>query len=87
MGTADMVRIGTGRDDPRQWVKAAYAVTDAIQRGQIGPRGKLPARSELACTLGVNQKTVARAYQELAGLGIIYLVPGHGYFPNFEGPR
>ena len=87
MGTADMVRIGTGRDDPRQWVKAAYTVTDAMQRGQIGPRGKLPARSELACTLGINQKTVARAYQELADMGIIYLVPGHGYFPNLKGLR
>ena len=87
MGTADVVTIGTGRDDPRQWVKAAYAVTDAMQRGDIGPHGKLPARTQLACTLGVNQKTVARAYQELADIGIIYLVPGHGYYPNVKDPR
>lgn len=37
MGAADMVIIGTGRDDPRQWVKVAYAVNDAIQCGQTGP--------------------------------------------------
>ena len=75
-----MVTVGTGRDDPRQWVKAAYAITDLIQRGELGPRGKLPIRSELAHTLGVHQQTIARAYQELADLGIINLIPGHGYF-------
>ncbi len=70
-----MVTIGLGRQDPRQWVKAAYAVTDAMQRGQTGPHAKLPARIELARILGVHYQTVARAYQELAGMGIIYLVP------------
>jgi DNA-binding GntR family transcriptional regulator len=75
-----MVTIGTGRDDPRQWVKVAYAVTDTIQAGQAGPHGKLPIRSELARTLGVHSQTVARAYRELADMGIIYLIPGHGYF-------
>ncbi|MGH3218562.1 MAG: hypothetical protein ACRDPY_07495 [Streptosporangiaceae bacterium] len=80
MGAADMVTIGIGRDDPRQWVKTAYAVTDAIQCGQTGLYGKLTTRSELARTLGVHPQTVARAYQELADLGIIHLIPGHGYF-------
>lgn len=82
-----MVRIGTGRDDPRAWVKAAYAVTDAMQHGQIGPRGKLPARTQLAATLGISTGTVARAYRELADMGIIYLVPGHGYYPKVKGLR
>jgi hypothetical protein len=35
-----MVTIGTGRDDPRGWVRAAYAVLDVIE--QAGPRDKLP---------------------------------------------
>jgi DNA-binding GntR family transcriptional regulator len=78
MGTADMVTIGTGRDDPRGWVKVAYTVNDAIQCGQTGPYGKLTTRSELARTLSVHPQTVARAYKELADLGIIYLIPGHG---------
>jgi DNA-binding transcriptional regulator YhcF (GntR family) len=80
-----MVTIGIGRDDPRQWVKAAYAVTDAIQGGRTGPYGKLTTRSELARALGVHPQTVARAYKELADLGIIYLVPGHGYFSTDQG--
>jgi len=55
-----MLTIGTGRDDPRAWVKAAYTITDAMQHGQIGPRGKLPARTQLAATLSVSTGTVAR---------------------------
>jgi DNA-binding transcriptional regulator YhcF (GntR family) len=66
MGTADMVTIGTGRDDLRQWVKVAYMVNDAIQCGQTGLYGKLTTRSELVRTLSVHPQTVARAYKELA---------------------
>lgn len=73
-----MVTIGLGRDDPRRWVKAAYAVTDAMQRGDIGP--KLPAKTELASELGIHYDTVARGYRELEVMGIIYRVPGLGYY-------
>ena len=51
-----------------------------MQDGQTGPRGKLPAGSEIAAKLGVHPITVARAYRELADMGIIHLVPGYGYF-------
>jgi DNA-binding GntR family transcriptional regulator len=84
-GQAPTMTIGLGRDDPRQWVQAAYTVTDAIEGGQTGPGGKLPTRSELARTLGISQETAARAYRELADLGIACLVPGHGYFPARQG--
>jgi DNA-binding GntR family transcriptional regulator len=82
-----MVTIGTGRDDPRAWVQAAYLLLGAMQEGRTGPRGKLPAGSQIAVRLGVQRKTVARAYRELTDMGIIYLVPGHGYFPTAGGPR
>ena len=44
-------------------------------------------RSQLAARLGVSIGTVARAYRELADMGIIYLVPGHGYYPKVKGLR
>jgi DNA-binding GntR family transcriptional regulator len=75
-----MVTIGAGRDDPRAWVQAAYLLLDAVQDGQADPRGKLPAGTTIAARLGVHRMTVARAYRELADMGIIYLVPGYGYF-------
>ena len=79
--------IGTGRDDPRAWVQAAYLLLGAMQEERTGPRGKLPAGSEIAAKLGVQRKTVARAYRELTDMGIIYLVPGYGYFPQVKGLR
>jgi DNA-binding GntR family transcriptional regulator len=82
-----MVTIGTGRDDPRAWVQAAYLLLGAMQDGQTGPRGKLPAGPAIAAKLGVHRTTVARAYRELADMDIIYLVPGYGYFLKAGGLR
>ena len=81
-----MVTIGTGRDDPRAWVQAAYLLLGAMQEGQTGPRGNLPAGSEIAAQLGVHPMTVAPAHRELTDMGIIYLVPGYGYFPKGQEP-
>lgn len=72
-----MVTLGTGRDDPRGWVKAAYLILDAMESGD-----KLPSRSEIAGKLGIHEMTVRRAYREMAGNGFIRMVPGHGYYPN-----
>jgi len=80
-----MVTVGTGRGDPRAWILAAYLLLGAMQDRQTGPRGKLPAGSEIAAKLGVQRKTVARAYRELTDMDIIYLVPGYGYFPKVKG--
>jgi DNA-binding GntR family transcriptional regulator len=77
-----MATIGTGRDDPRRWVKAAYHLTDAMERGETGPQGQLPTRSEVAARRGIGEGTVARAYRELIGMSIIYRVDGYGYFPT-----
>lgn len=83
-----MVMIGAGRaDDPRQWVQAAYLVLDAIKDGSLGELGKIPAQAEIAAEMGVRQATVSRAYRELADMGIVYRVPGLGYFAAAGGSR
>jgi DNA-binding GntR family transcriptional regulator len=79
-----MVAIGIGRDDPRRWVKAAYHLIDAMERGETGPQHQLPTRSEVAAKLNISAETVARAYRELIDMGIIYRVDGYGYFPNIS---
>jgi DNA-binding GntR family transcriptional regulator len=80
-----VVTIGIGRDDPRRWVKVAYAIADAIERGETGPQSRLLPRSRVAAKMGVHHTTVSRAYRELTDMGIIYLAPGLGYFPNISG--
>ncbi|MGH3190175.1 MAG: GntR family transcriptional regulator [Streptosporangiaceae bacterium] len=75
-----MVTVGTGRDDPRGWVRAAYVVLDVIE--QAGPRDKLPALAQIAAVCGVSRPTVGKACQELARRGLVYRIPGHGYYPR-----
>lgn len=81
------VTIGFGRDDPRQWVKAAYLILDAMESGNRGPRDPVLSAAELATRLGVSPGPPKRAFRELTELGIVYRVPGHGYFPNVRGRR
>ena len=69
-----MVTVGTGRDDPRGWVRAAYGVLDVIE--QAGPRDKLPTLAQIAAASGVSRTTAARACQELARMGLVCLIPG-----------
>jgi DNA-binding transcriptional regulator YhcF (GntR family) len=75
-----MVTIGTGRDDPRAWVRAAYLILDAADTA--GPAGKLPTHAQTAAALSVSRFTAARACQELTRMGLIRLIPGHGYYPG-----
>ncbi len=75
-----MVTVGTGRDDPRAWVRAAYSILDVVDR--TGPRHKLPTLAQIAAASGVSRTTAARACQELARMGLIDLIPGHGYYPS-----
>ncbi len=75
-----MVSIGTGRGDPRAWVQAAYLIFDTI--AEAGHDGKLPTHPQITAALGVSRFTAARACRELTGMGLIHLVPGHGYYPR-----
>jgi DNA-binding GntR family transcriptional regulator len=74
-----MVTIGTGPDDPRAWVRAAYLILDAAEGG--GPGDTLLSHVQIAATLGISRFTAGRACRELARMGLVRLVPGYGYFP------
>jgi DNA-binding FadR family transcriptional regulator len=75
-----MVTIGTGRDDPRAWVRAAYLILDAAET--TSPGNKLPSQIQITATLGISRFTVRRACQQLARMGLVHLIPGHGYYPG-----
>jgi GntR family transcriptional regulator len=87
MGTAYVVIIGLGRNDPRLWVRAAYVVLDAMESGETGPRNPVPRKAELTGKLGISANTARRALRELAEMGLIHQVPGHGYFPNHRSGK
>jgi DNA-binding GntR family transcriptional regulator len=85
MGTAHMVTIGLGRNDPRRWVQTAYTVLDTMESEETDPHDPVPSKAELTRKLNISAHTAGRALRELADMGIIYHVPGHGYFPNTAG--
>ena len=55
-------------------------VKGAVARGDLKPGDKLPSVRELARELRINPNTVARAYRELEGSGVIATRRGAGCF-------
>jgi len=72
-----MVSIGAGPSDPRAWVRAAHKL---IEAAEAAPGDKLPAQHQITAELGISEAIARRACRELARLGLIRLVPGHGYY-------
>jgi DNA-binding transcriptional regulator YhcF (GntR family) len=61
-------------------VTIGTAILDAAR--QVDPGDKLPTQVQIAGALGVSLFTARRAYQELARMQLVRLVPGHGYYPG-----
>ena len=51
-----------------------------ISLGVLKPKEKLPSCRKLAIEIGVNLKTVERAYNELINFGLVESIPKKGYF-------
>jgi DNA-binding GntR family transcriptional regulator len=69
--------------DYRAWVRVASTLLDRITRGEY--TGRLPGRAALVGEFGVAARTVQRAVTELAGLDVVYRVPGLGYHVRSDG--
>lgn len=67
-------------DDPRLWVQIAHGLIQDINDGIITPGEPLPSKNELADRYGSSLGPPQRAFQELAERGLIYRVPGLGYY-------
>lgn len=59
-------------------VQIAEALRAHIASGTLAPGDELPPVRQLAADLGVNLNTVARAYRELEGQGLLTSVRGRG---------
>ena len=51
-----------------------------ISLGLLVENDKMPSCRELAIKIGVNHKTVDKAYQQLVKEGLIYIVPKRGFY-------
>jgi GntR family transcriptional regulator len=65
--------------DPRPiYVQVAEEIRGLIARGELAEGAPLPPVRQLAADLGVNLNTVANAYRELQGEGLVSIRHGAG---------
>jgi GntR family transcriptional regulator len=62
------------------YLQLADQIRYAAASGRLQPGEPLPSLRPLAEELRINRNTIAKAYAELEGQGIIETVPGKGYF-------
>lgn len=62
------------------YLQLADQIRYAAASGKLRPGEPLPSLRPLAEELRINRNTIAKAYAELEGQGIIETVPGKGFF-------
>ena len=62
------------------YLQLADQIRYAAASGRLQPGEPLPSLRPLAEELRINRNTIAKAYSELEGQGIIETIPGKGYF-------
>src|ERR1700744_3722621 len=62
------------------YLQLADQIRYAAASGKLRPGDPLPSLRPLAEELRINRNTIAKAYAELEGQGIIETQPGKGYF-------
>ncbi len=55
-----------------------------IARGSLEPDSKLMSVRELAVNLGVNPNTVQRSFEQLEQQGVLYSIPGTGWYVSAD---
>lgn len=53
---------------------------ERVAAGELGGEERIPSVREYGASIGVNPNTVARSYEKLTDLGILYNRRGIGYF-------
>lgn len=68
--------------DPNKpiYLQICDSICERILGGEIKPEDRILSVREYGASIGVNPNTVARSYEKLTDLGIIYNKRGIGYF-------
>lgn len=68
--------------DPNKpiYLQICDSISERILSGEIKPEDRILSVREYGASIGVNPNTVARSYEKLTDLGIIYNKRGIGYF-------
>jgi GntR family transcriptional regulator len=74
-----LLRVDARSEEP-VFEQIAFAVKQAVARGELGAGERLPSVRELARELAVNPNTIVHAYELLAADGVITRRQGAGCF-------
>jgi GntR family transcriptional regulator len=66
--------------DPRAYMRLAALIREQIGSGTLAPGGPVPSIAVLRREHGHSRQTVGKAMRILEGEGLIYPVPGLGYY-------
>lgn len=69
------------------YLQIADSICDKILQGEYLPDERILSVRELGISLGVNPNTIARVYDHLQGMEIIYNRRGIGYFVSPSAPE
>ena len=67
-------------EDPRAYVRIADSVRQEIAAGRLQPGQPVPSITTLSQEYGVARQTAAKALRLLESEGLVYRVPGLGYY-------
>ena len=70
--------------DPRAYMRLAALIREQIARGTLAPSAQLPSIAVLRREHGHSRQTVGKAMRILEGEGLIYRVPGLGYYVSYD---
>jgi DNA-binding GntR family transcriptional regulator len=66
--------------DPRAYMRIAAAIRDQISSGRLRPGEPIPSITVLSRDHGTSRGTAGKATRLLEHDGLLYRVPGLGYF-------
>ena len=70
--------------DPRAYMRLAALIREQIADGKLTPGGRLPSIAVLRREHAHSRQTVGKAMRILEGEGLIYRVPGFGYYISYD---
>jgi DNA-binding GntR family transcriptional regulator len=65
-------------------MRLAALIREQITDGRLAPGGQLPSIAALRREQGHSRQTVGKAMHVLVDEGLIYRVPGLGYYVSFD---
>ena len=70
--------------DPRAYLRLAVTVREQIADGRLSPGESLPSITVLCEEHGLSRQTVGKGLRLVEQDGLIYRVPGLGYFVSWN---